>query len=448
MRDMLVPKFRERPAAKVVFAALLAWSALQVGEGFAQGGAAQSPKVDFSAAVSAPLPSSSLANPTCPPGAKLVKHNGSAKCAWESDLRQVPDALAGALGALKPEVWLCFIIGRVPVFDYYGGFVIIYCINLTELFEPCGTCADGMRCQASNGKAECGYQCGADEVGGGRQPCRACGEGEVPNAGGTACEACERGESSTPGECNRDPCEGVSCPQNGRCVGGECRCNHGYRMTRRVIGRFADPDVVRECVRDPCAGVVCGAKSACLNGACRCLDGYEDPDGDGNCAKPCTQKAYDAAAKASLLTIPKEPWEQGESYDCVNGVVTVQSPRISNGSRYLYKDYPTNSVENSEKGDVCILNLKTGVGGGGHSHPHFVWERDEGVQCGPKSKHKIMSEMQVNDLNKAGVNFSPTDAYWAMGNRRPLYLVVPQRNCVKVYRENNYGRWWQSGCLK
>ncbi|MCY4278906.1 MAG: hypothetical protein OXE81_13920 [Gammaproteobacteria bacterium] len=78
MRDMLVPKFRERPAAKVVFAALLAWSALQVGEGFAQGGAAQSPKVDFSAAVSAPLPSSSLANPTCPPGAKLVKHNGSA----------------------------------------------------------------------------------------------------------------------------------------------------------------------------------------------------------------------------------------------------------------------------------------------------------------------------------------------------------------------------------
>ena len=94
--------------------------------------------------------------------------------------------------------------GGIRIYDYYV-YEVVFCINLTDLFEPCGTCADGKQCRISNGQAECAHVCGADEVGGGQEPCQACGDGEVANDGGTDCVACEHGESSTGGTCNPDP---------------------------------------------------------------------------------------------------------------------------------------------------------------------------------------------------------------------------------------------------
>ena len=345
-------------------------------------------------------------------------------------------------------MWLCFVHfgGGVPVYDYIGGFLIVYCINLTELFDPCGTCSDGKQCQISDGEAECVYECGADEVGGGQTRCQACDDGEVPNADGTACETCEHGESSTAGACNPDPCEGVTCPDNAHCKAGQCRCDAGYNPTPRPTGGPGELDTVLECVPDPCHGVVCGSNSACTNGTCQCNSGYEDPDGDGNCARPCTNAAFDARAKASLMSIDADPWEEAEWYSCDNGTVSVRGPRLSTASRYLYTDYPTNSAENINKGNVCFLPFTMDFDAGGHSHPHFVWPRDEGLQCGG-SGDLIEDSEDALDFNRDGRDFSAGDKSLARGAGQPLYLVVPERNCVKVFRKSVFGIWWESGCL-
>lgn len=367
----------------------------------------------------------------------------------------MPDFIADGASALRPDWWLCFIVGRVSVFEDYGGYWILYCINLTDLFEPCESCTDGQNCRFSNGKAECVYECGADEVGGGKDPCKTCGDGEVANSKGTACEKCEHGESSTAGTCNPDPCEGVTCTKNAQCSGGKCECKPGYKGKPRTTGTDTEPETVLECVPDPCHGKVCGKNSACSDGKCQCKAGFEDPDDDGDCTKPCTEAAYDAKAKSSLLSIAKEPWERGEAYGCDDGQVTVSSPR-NTASKYLYTDFPTNSVKNPKAGDVCTLRIRVDRGGGGHSHPHFVWPRDEDVQCGPNPKDKIRTRDALRMTNRNNANFQPVDKSAAKnaanGDGLPLYLVVPNRDCVKVYRKSESSGWlrsgWrQSGCL-
>ena len=89
--------------------------------------------------------------------------------------------------------------------------------------------------------------------------------------------------------------------------------------------------------------------------------------------------------------------------------------------------------------------------GGGHAHPHFVWERDKGVRCGSRSRDIIRSRMDVDDFNERDVSFSANDKRKARGTNsgagRPLYLVVPERICVKFHQKNASGRWRQSGCL-
>ena len=40
----------------------------------------------------------------------------------------------------------------------------------------------------------------------------------------------------------------------------------------------------------------------------------------------------------------------------------------------------------------------------------------------------------MNTANMFGVNFSVRDMNAAIANGKPLYLVVPERNVVKVYR--------------
>ena len=444
---------RGSSAACLVLVAFLTCSAHSAPNDFDDAGSEQvSNSTEAPTAASAGTVSQA-ATPACPPGARLVRHNGTPKCAWESDLNRLPGSPTRGARTIIPDVWLCFVLfgGGVPVYDYIGGFLIVYCINLTELFDPCGTCSDGKQCQISDGEAECVYECGADEVGGGQTRCQSCGDGEVPNAGGTACETCEHGESSTAGTCNPDPCEGVTCPENAQCKAGQCQCEAGYKPTQRPTGSPGELDTVLECVPDPCHGVVCGSNSACTNGTCQCNSDYEDPDEDGNCTRICTNAAYDAAAKASLESIDADPWEQSESYSCENGRVTIGSG-FTTEPNYLYSDYPTNSNERENPGDVCTVNLSLGTGGGGHSHPHFVWPRDRGVQCGPRrSQHRITRKRHVDSWNEDSLNFSQVDKDAAenanKGKGRPLYLVVPERDCVKVYRKNERGGWRQSSCL-
>ena len=44
------------------------------------------------------------------------------------------------------------------------------------------------------------------------------------------------------------------------------------------------------------------------------------------------------------------------------------------------------------------------------------------------------SEVRMKESNMAGVNFSVRDMNPAIANGKPYYLVVPERNVVKVYR--------------
>ena len=73
------------------------------------------------------------------------------------------------------------------------------------------------------------------------------------------------------------------------------------------------------------------------------------------------------------------------------------------------------------------------------------------MRCGSGPSDIIQTRMDVKKRNARNVNFSTNDKRKARrangGAGRPLYLVVPERNCVKVYRKNASGRWRQSGCL-
>ena len=339
-------------------------------------------------------------------------------CAWESDLENSMIWPFGDFSAQHP--WLCFYWWE-EVWDYW--YLRWWCIDLSELFHPC-ECSDGRACVYQGHEAVCAHVCGDDEVGGGSTPCASCGEGEVPDGDGSACVACEHGESSTSGECNPDPCEGVTCPKNARCTGGQCQCDVGYVAKTKQVERIpGEPETELTCV-DPCVNVKCGKNAECTQGTCECESGYEDPDGDGYCAKPCKQDDFDTMAKSSLLTIPKEPWEQAEWYSCENGTVTVRGPRLSTASRYLYTDYPTNTEENTNNGNVCFLPFTMDFDAGGHSHPHFVWPRDEGLQCGG-SNDIIRNNEEALSANAEGRNFSSGDKSLARAAGQPLYLVVP-----------------------
>ena len=432
---------RGSSAAGLVLIAFLTCSAHAAEDEFPGTAWEQIVKAGVLDTAASPGPSSSPTTPSCPPGARLVRHNGNPKCAWESDLRGAPASDSRGTRTFNRDLWLCFILGGIRIYDYYV-YEVVFCINVTDLFEPCGTCADGKQCRSSNGQAECVHVCGADEVGGGQEPCQTCGDGEVANDGGTDCVACEHGESSTGGTCNPDPCDGVYCPVNGHCDGGQCQCDAGYKPTHRIGGFSHEPELVLTC-EDRCAGVQCGKNAYCFRGVCVCNIGFEDPDGDGDCSRDCPAGFHDPdddglctrvcrysdvdpVARASLLTIPREPWERGETYSCSDNAV-VAGTRIDN----------RNAHENGD--DVCQLSIASvplSILAAGHSHPYFAWDPNKTVEensviC---SGQLLNSEAGMNMANRASVNFSVGDEHGAETLGKPYYLVVPERNVVKVYR--------------
>ena len=248
-------------------------------------------------------------------------------------------------------------------------------------------------CREESGPAAnhgCPYVCGLDEAGGGQEPCEPCGEDEAPNDDGTECVFCEHGESWPEGSCEPDRCEGVSCGANSYCSRGACLCNEG----------FEDPDNDDVCTRE-------------------CPAEQHDPDADGVCTRVCGYAETDPVAKTSLKAIPREPWEEGEAYECIGNIVV-----------------PTGRVSAQNDPNVCELagmpSKTDDTKAFGHSHPYFTWDPAlPPIECHGRLIH---SAQEAQRWNEYGRNFSPGDEDYAESTGLPFYLVVPEWNIVKVYR--------------
>jgi len=131
----------------------------------------------------------------------------------------------------------------------------------------------------------------------------------------------------------------------------------------------------------------------------------------------------DSAAALSLVGIPRDPWEELESYTCdAYGTMHI---------KWL------GSSENTD--DVCEYRASGPKGSSayGHSHPHFVYPRDKHVSC---LGDRVSSFAVAYDANERNKKFSFGDKRRARSLSKPMYLVVPERDLVKVYREGP-GRW-------
>jgi len=188
--------------------------------------------------------------------------------------------------------------------------------------------------------------------------------------------------------------------------------------------------------------VSCGDNASCGGGECECDEGYDDPNEDGNCTAACPDgdlnAAIDVAARSSLLDVPQKPWEEGEWYSCSGGAVSVNDGGSTKGL-YRWLDHPANTRLNTSRGNVCdlaIVGESTAVAYG-HSHPYFVWDTDRKVLCEGTVLNK---PSDVTDENRRNKKFSTKDRRGAWSVEKPLYLVVPARDLVKVYRKIG-GRW-------
>ena len=183
-----------------------------------------------------------------------------------------------------------------------------------------------------------------------------------------------------------------------------------------------------------------GDNASCSGGGCECDEGHDDPNGDGDCTAECPEDlnaAMDDVAKASLGKIPREPWEQAESYSCSGGAV-VAGHRRSSESNYVKKtEEEWWKKRQAEDKDLCSIAASF-ADGAGHSHPHFKWPRDDRVRCLGTIMH---DRDDVRDQNRANKDFSGNDRQQARSVDKPFYLVVPERNRVKVYRKNDAGNW-------
>lgn len=146
----------------------------------------------------------------------------------------------------------------------------------------------------------------------------------------------------------------------------------------------------------------------------------------GECASLCSNAELDSAAAVSLGGIPREPWERLESYTCDSaGHMDIRWLGTSQFSSNACKVRETNAPAASSAY--------------GHSHPHFVWDRDRGVRCHSKI---IRTANDVSKLNKENKDFGDEDISGARTRGKPMYLVVPERDEVWVYRKTGATGFW------
>lgn len=155
-----------------------------------------------------------------------------------------------------------------------------------------------------------------------------------------------------------------------------------------------------------------------------CEHGESSP---GVCATAaCSNDSLDNAAWWSLTSIPRDPWEELEAYICdANGNVEVPTWLGSTqGARDVCRLEGSGSAESSAYG---------------HSHPYFEYPRDRLVYC---LGVQLRTSNAIRDWNKDdgdGSKFGSGDKKTAKKVGKPMYLVVPKRNKVKVYRKVGTG---------
>ncbi|MDE0659459.1 MAG: hypothetical protein OXI79_07385 [Gammaproteobacteria bacterium] len=153
--------------------------------------------------------------------------------------------------------------------------------------------------------------------------------------------------------------------------------------------------------------------------ACVSCEWGESPFEPGRCR--CDAESLDALA-TQLRYISKTPWEEAEKYKCGSADPSVSGTRSTKG-----------------QADVCNIDLSwgetIGVVGLGHSHPYFDPNLDYagGVsfKCGAKVIDSGSDALIANDYLW---DFSGGDTNTAHNLGVPVYLVVPHRTQVKVYR--------------
>ena len=161
--------------------------------------------------------------------------------------------------------------------------------------------------------------------------------------------------------------------------------------------------------------------------ACVACDWGESSQEPGSCI--CDDESVDAIA-AGLRYIPQNPWEEAEKYLCMGA-----APSVSPSTR---------STKGQE--DVCATNMKpnwiVGSLAVGHSHPYFDpvldYSGDKSVKCGPvvidSGQAAIAANYHLSVL-------STVDKSLAEKLTIPVYLVVPHRTEVIVYRQDAAGEW-------
>ena len=149
----------------------------------------------------------------------------------------------------------------------------------------------------------------------------------------------------------------------------------------------------------------------------------------GECASLCSNAELDSAAALSLGGIPREPWERLESYTC-------------DSAGHMHIKWLGSSQNAREVCRIEITNAPKASSAYGHSHPFFVWDRDKGIVC---DGTPFRTEKEIDDWNKDdgdGAKFSPGDKRNAKSVGKPMYLVVPKRDKVKVYRKTGRTGFW------
>ena len=156
--------------------------------------------------------------------------------------------------------------------------------------------------------------------------------------------------------------------------------------------------------------------------ACVTCEHAELPMTPGTCA--CDSPSVDDHAIEWLKDIPREAWEEYESYVCAGNVGPGEGPftHSTNGQQDVCSVDMTLDV-------VAALTISIAVA---HSHPYFDpkadYSGDNAVQCASTT---ITSGQKADVFNHViGRQFSDADMSWSL----PTYLVVPLRDEVKVYR--------------
>ncbi len=156
------------------------------------------------------------------------------------------------------------------------------------------------------------------------------------------------------------------------------------------------------------------------------------PTGGGFCyggGNKCSVDYIDRAAKAELMTYQREPFERGFTLVCA-------------GSQILVTYHVNSDPSVNELNDPCAVELivTANAVGYAHSHPFFAnhGQMKEGRGCLRKKSWTFREDERANMTNR---HFSDKDKDFAKRRDRPLYLITPLRDQVKVYRKDSSGRW-------